>query len=487
MKKTISIMLIVSMIFLFLPPRPAKAIAPVIAVVGGAEVAGAVFTGLATLVTGLWLTESRPDITVQEAEQVAAYVGARWTDTSANAKLMRQQFSDAMSVLYSPTSPTTFPVPETWDSVVGISKFFDISMYGKYQGYLSKFETRDMSYRDMYYFEIRFDSATSPYRFVYDGTVYNEISLSIRTCCVGSLRIGVTLHDFVDYGGTGARADFDIVEPEATLLMYAYFFDVKNADTVTKKASFLALANQLVPIQHTGTMAPAFPRTWQDVFPDQANSKPRDIVIPTPAMRAYPKDVYGQPDAPELTYRPKTKDYIAPDGAVYPGKDVVTQVPIPRVNEKGQVGVDTPAGDWVGVRPGEANPSIPGEGTGALEKDVSAIRTDVGTITGSISRFFDLSRPVDWQPVQNLSVAFTNKFPFSLPWDIKRAADALIRSPELPTFDLSFYGGKGPTIHEPLRFPKFVEDMAPWIRSSFVMLFTLGLVYATRKLLGGAK
>lgn len=492
-KKVIAATLaVVMLVTLLVPPRPAKAIAPIIAVVGGAEVAGAVFTGLATLVTGLWLTESRPDITVQEAEEVAAYVVSEWDSTSPAADLMRQQFTDAMQWGNTTTGDTTIKdVPTlgresvSWEPVV-VGRYMSdatlksvLSWYDLGSGHNARpwqiYRNLKFKLKDGYYFQRPTGELITNYSTPFITTwKYN----------LPEMGVGFDTPDYFSGIGIG-----DIVP-----MPFVDFWDIK--DPIWYLRMFHTYAMPIV----TADGSPVIPRPAQDVYPKMVIPGTSDIVVPTTHFRYYPKDVYGTPGAAELEYRPSTKDYIAKDGTIYQGRDVVTTIPVPKVNQKGDVGVDTPAGDWIGTNGGTktGNPSIPGEGTGTWEKDISGIRTntdtmardmsgvrtDVGTMTRTLTET-GTDVKINWAPLQLAGDTLTRKFPFSIPWDVKRQLDVFNVKPQAPKFTINkpdFIVLKGHSI--PLKMTidlSNFDTVAAITRWFLVIAFDVGVILSMRR------
>lgn len=130
-----------------------------------------------------------------------------------------------------------------------------------------------------------------------------------------------------------------------------------------------------------------------------------------------------------------------------------------------------------------------------LEQGFSFLGTLIRPISSEVSRirtvwdeYASTNTAVDWSPITNLTYSFTNKFPFSLPWDIQRSVSSLTVSQELPDLNVQFYNpAGGPPIQFTLDWPDFVATFALWVRSAFLIIFGIGLVYATSKLLGGAR
>lgn len=78
-------------------------------------------------------------------------------------------------------------------------------------------------------------------------------------------------------------------------------------------------------------------------------------------------------------------------------------------------------------------------------------------------------------------VEFTTKFPFSLPWDLKRALESLQASPSEMRFQVYL-----PLIGNFDLIPSFIFEFAEPVRKVFLVMFDIGMIFALRRLLGGA-
>lgn len=126
-----------------------------------------------------------------------------------------------------------------------------------------------------------------------------------------------------------------------------------------------------------------------------------------------------------------------------------------------------------------------------IGETASAINTELATQTGllsSIASALDMTQPLNLQPLTIDGTLLTNKFPFSLPWDLQRAVTALNVTPSFPALSLSFPNPLSPD--HPIPFTvdvsQFTAVLIPIVRGAFLILFSLGLLFATRKLQGGA-
>lgn len=91
----------------------------------------------------------------------------------------------------------------------------------------------------------------------------------------------------------------------------------------------------------------------------------------------------------------------------------------------------------------------------------------------------------NWTKLKMSGAFFTNKFPFSIPWDIGRALSAtfggLTPTDEIPSYQLKIFDWE----HE-LTIPDYFAKWFKMIRVMLLVMFDIGLVWSVRKMLGGA-
>lgn len=158
------------------------------------------------------------------------------------------------------------------------------------------------------------------------------------------------------------------------------------------------------------------------------------------------------------------KDPVQPMPEPNPDTPPINETPVPSPNPKPNypdpdydpiLPPGTPGG--AGGDPLPSNPDIPdfseGESCGKLDLDLKSA---------------DL---------------FTNKFPFSIPWDILRAIDAIFggMGSEKPQFEYEVYGVK-----IDIKIPDFIDNMVGFFRAFLIIVFDIGVIYALRKWFGGA-
>lgn len=115
-----------------------------------------------------------------------------------------------------------------------------------------------------------------------------------------------------------------------------------------------------------------------------------------------------------------------------------------------------------------------------LKNILSRLRDLISSLTNAIDKFFDLSQPINLAPLNMSAVTFTTKFPFSLPWDLLHSFTILGGTGVAPSWDINYMAT---TVS--INFD-FVDDWIPFIRFMELLIFDVGLIMATRRLLGGA-
>lgn len=110
-------------------------------------------------------------------------------------------------------------------------------------------------------------------------------------------------------------------------------------------------------------------------------------------------------------------------------------------------------------------------------------RTWTGTATESVSS--SMEGNIDWGPLSVAGNLFTNRFPFSLPWDLMRSFTTLAADEVAPDFRFQFYTKLLGYVDFKVDLSMF-EDLRKVAKTIELLAFDVGLVLITRKLLGGA-
>lgn len=131
-----------------------------------------------------------------------------------------------------------------------------------------------------------------------------------------------------------------------------------------------------------------------------------------------------------------------------------------------------------------ANPTwdgLTGDVTGTI---TSTIQISSSTDTSS-STAIDLSPStdtIDWSPLENIKVF--DKFPFSIPWDLKNIVSSLVATPEAPKWviDIPMSSLHLPDFAFTIDFSQY-EVPVKVIRWGFLLIFTGGLAFVAYKLI----
>lgn len=126
----------------------------------------------------------------------------------------------------------------------------------------------------------------------------------------------------------------------------------------------------------------------------------------------------------------------------------------------------------------EIPPTIPPDGDGCKSPAEDLLTFFKNSLIGNFSCF-------DWDKLKMAGGFFTNKFPFSVPWDVGRALDAVFGGLS-PTDDVPSYNLKIKDWSTELTIPEFFKPWFTVIRVMLLVMFDIGLIWAIRKMLGGA-
>jgi hypothetical protein len=109
-----------------------------------------------------------------------------------------------------------------------------------------------------------------------------------------------------------------------------------------------------------------------------------------------------------------------------------------------------------------------------------------GAIPVTLEGEFDLPQTgeLDWNALSIPMVGLTDKFPFSIPFDLYNAINNLKTTPEAPTFEVPMSSDFGSAGNVVLDFSAF-EGVAVVIRWTVLLGFIIGLILITRKLIRG--
>lgn len=90
---------------------------------------------------------------------------------------------------------------------------------------------------------------------------------------------------------------------------------------------------------------------------------------------------------------------------------------------------------------------------------------------------------INWEPLKINAMKITNKFPFSLPWDIKKSFESLADDGQIPKFKID--------LTDTVLNVEYEIDLTMWdniakvFRGFILVGFDIGLILLTRRLMGG--
>lgn len=106
--------------------------------------------------------------------------------------------------------------------------------------------------------------------------------------------------------------------------------------------------------------------------------------------------------------------------------------------------------------------------------------------TSDIDRILDTSTTLNFSPLQVAGTLFTNKFPFSLPWDLKRSFQALSTTNTFnPIFNIAFTAPLIGEVSFDIDLSTF-NDLVQKVRVFELISFDVAMILTTRRILGGA-
>lgn len=214
-------------------------------------------------------------------------------------------------------------------------------------------------------------------------------------------------------------------------------------------------------------------QAFKDALPDK---------IRIPALEDFkPVDTSTGED---LTYRPTTQDYVNPAGNVIPTPRVKWTYPTPTIVK------DTAGKDVVGwtdkttgttkTWDGSISTDIPNTGSATLDK----IGTNTEIIKDSLTST-TATTGINFQPLLLAGGTFTEKFPFSIPWDVGRQLSVFNVEPQSPVFkvdksiDVFGYDMK---MKFDIDFSAF-DGLAVIARWFLLIAFDIGMILGIRRLL----
>jgi len=122
----------------------------------------------------------------------------------------------------------------------------------------------------------------------------------------------------------------------------------------------------------------------------------------------------------------------------------------------------------------------------ALTAGFTSVVSGINSIADVLSTGLIGDLDIDYSPLLNLSIV--DKFPFSLPFDMYNAISGFSVGGDLPEINFGFYDPVNKRIINnriDLGEIDFIVDYAPFVRAVLLFCYIVGLVYISRRILGG--
>ena len=228
-------------------------------------------------------------------------------------------------------------------------------------------------------------------------------------------------------------------------------------------------------------------------------------IYDVPIYPIAPKPSYSDLNKTEPTIKPKTKLPVVSPGALkYEDSETGEQL-LPYPKPDGGLGFKTGTGveyenpENVEVKDPELQPQPDGSTIVKKQPTVqnpNPTPSDDGTIpSGGVaspnpppefSEGQSCDRELEFPDVGLLYNTVSDAFPFSIPWDLKDAFEALFEKmgSEKPSFeyDIDF---QGKSYSFDLSIPEYFDGWMPFIHSMLIFIFDIGLIYAIYRFMGG--
>lgn len=174
---------------------------------------------------------------------------------------------------------------------------------------------------------------------------------------------------------------------------------------------------------------------------------------------------------------PQSITLNADPGVYYNDRDIIPLIPPTMLDSNPDIKTALETGTKTSTMTNDLSISTPTADTGTI---LGAIQS----VLDAINRFFDFSKQIDLNPLKLSGSLITTKFPFCLPWDLKNAILKFNGTGERPNFNISInnklLGNQNISIDMSI-----FEPILDKVKIIETILFTLGLVMLTPKLIGG--
>lgn len=226
------------------------------------------------------------------------------------------------------------------------------------------------------------------------------------------------------------------------------------------------------------------PMTKRAIETDIPRMKDAGMVLPEVDVRT--------PSGTRVNYDAQAGTVTLPDGSIYSGDLVAGNVPDAIIKDGDTVWHDTKTNTDTNIWDGSVTDSITGDTVPDVGENAGTAEGEAGAVdAGDLPAETDIenvpSRGIVWTPLVQSAQDLTERFPFSIPWDLQRMLSIFNTDPETPKFDIDIkkyveIDGKTMGMKWTLDF-SFLDPLAAVGRWFLIIVFDIAMILAIRKIM----
>lgn len=231
-----------------------------------------------------------------------------------------------------------------------------------------------------------------------------------------------------------------------------------------------------------------------DPIYDQALKRALDTDIPRmkDAGMVLPQVDVRTPVGTRVNYDAQAGTVTLPDGSTYDGDLIAGNIPDAVVNGDDVSWHDTKTNTDTNIWDGSVTDSITGDTVPDVGENAGTAEGEAGAVdAGDLPAETDIEnvpvRGIVWTPLVQSAQDLTERFPFSIPWDLSRMLGIFNTDPETPKFDIDIkkyveIDGKTMGMKWTLDF-SFLDPLAAVGRWFLIIVFDIAMILGIRKIM----
>lgn len=231
-----------------------------------------------------------------------------------------------------------------------------------------------------------------------------------------------------------------------------------------------------------------------DPIYDQSLKRALDTDIPRmrDAGMVLPEVDVRTPSGTRVNYDAQAGTVTLPDGSTYDGDLIAGNIPDAVVNGDDVSWHDTKTNTDTNIWDGSVTDSITGDTVTDVGENAGTAEGEAGAVdAGDLPAETDIenvpSRGIVWTPLVQSAQDLTERFPFSIPWDLQRMLSIFNTDPQTPKFDIDIdkyveIDGKTMGMKWTLDFG-FLDPLAAVGRWFLIIVFDIAMILGIRKIM----